>query len=166
VEAGKAKFEFVELELDSLLKQAAGMFRTQSERKGVRLKVEAQAGLPLMKSDPSRLKQVLFNYISNAIKFSEAGKEIWVRAKKEGDSSIRLEVQDQGIGIAKENQARLFSEFEQLDAGMDKKYQGTGLGLALSAKLVEHLGGRVGVESELGKGSLFYAVLPLHPETA
>ncbi len=104
---------------------------------------------------------MLYNFLSNAIKFSREDGEVWVRAKAEGGEHYRLEVQDQGIGIPAGDQGRLFSEFLQLDAGSNKKYQGTGLGLALSKKIVEALGGQVGLRSEPGQGSLFYAVLPM-----
>ena len=109
--------------------------------------------------DPARLKQALYNYLSNAIKFSADGGPIQVRAVAEGATRFRIEVEDNGIGIAAEEVPRLFSDFQQLDAGLSKLHQGTGLGLALTRRIVRAQGGDVGVRSTLGQGSLFYLVL-------
>jgi signal transduction histidine kinase len=109
--------------------------------------------------DAARLKQVLYNYLSNAIKFSPEGSRVTVRALPEGDRRFRLEVEDTGIGVAPADIERLFVEFQQLDAGLNKQHQGTGLGLALTRRLVEAQGGTIGVTSTPGVGSVFYAVL-------
>src|SRR5207247_5210595 len=105
-------------------------------------------------------KQVLYNYLSNALKFTPDEGHVTVRVRREGDARFRLEVQDTGIGIRPEDFDRLFIEFQQLDASSAKKYQGTGLGLALTRRIVEAQGGSVGVRSELGTGSVFHAILP------
>jgi len=110
--------------------------------------------------DPAKLKQVLYNLISNALKFTGEGGAVWVRARPEDEHSFRIEVEDTGIGIRAEHLALLFVEFQQLDATAAKKYQGTGLGLALTRRIVEAQDGRVGVRSTLGKGSVFHVVLP------
>ena len=104
--------------------------------------------------DPARLKQVLYNYLSNALKFSPAGERVDVRVRAEGAASFRIDVQDRGPGIAREEQHRLFVEFEQIDAGRAKQHAGTGLGLALTRRLVEAQGGTVGVVSERGAGAI------------
>jgi protein-histidine pros-kinase len=161
IEAGKASFTYEPLELASLLNQAGSLLRTQAEKRRIHIQVQADPGVGTVVTDPAKLRQVIYNYLSNAIKFSHEGGEVQVRSKMEGPSFYRLEVQDSGIGIAAGDREQLFSEFQQLDAGSNKKYQGTGLGLSLCKKIVENLGGRVGVESELGKGSCFYAVLPM-----
>src|SRR5439155_4334577 len=110
--------------------------------------------------DPARLKQVLYNYLSNALKFTPEAGKVSVQAMPEGRDTFRIEVADTGIGIAPEDMERLFIEFEQLDQSTAKKYQGTGLGLALTKRMVEAQGGTVGVQSTLGQGSVFSAVLP------
>jgi PAS domain S-box-containing protein len=161
VEAGKTQLTYESIDLPALLSQAGSLLRTQAEKRRIRIQVQADAGIQGVVGDPARLRQVLYNYLSNAIKFSPQGAEVWVRAAMEGALHYRLEVEDQGIGIAVEDQGQLFTEFLQLDAGSNKKYQGTGLGLALTKKIVEVLGGRVGLDSEPGRGSIFYAVLPL-----
>jgi CheY-like chemotaxis protein len=108
------------------------------------------------------LKQVLYNYLSNALKFSPDEAAITVRVVPEDTAEFRIEVADRGIGIKPEDLGRLFVEFQQLDASTAKRYPGTGLGLALTKRIVEAQGGRVGVRSVPGKGSTFFAVLPLH----
>jgi len=110
--------------------------------------------------DSARFKQVLFNYLSNALKFTPPKGSINVRVLAEAERFFRLEVEDTGIGIAKADQQHLFQEFHQLDAGVAKQFQGAGLGLVLTKRIVEAQGGRVGVESELGVGSTFFALLP------
>ena len=103
---------------------------------------------------------MLFNYLSNAIKFSPDGGRVTVRILPDGPGHFRLEVEDRGAGIPEEDHGRLFVEFQQLDASVAKRYQGTGLGLALTRRLVQAQGGDVGVRSRAGEGSVFWATLP------
>ena len=107
-----------------------------------------------------RLRQVLYNYLSNAIKFSHEGGRVAVRALTAGAEAFRIEVQDWGIGISEEDHDRLFVEFQQLDSSTTKEVTGTGLGLALTKRIVEAQGGSVEVKSEKGRGSTFSATLP------
>jgi signal transduction histidine kinase len=112
-------------------------------------------------ADRGRVRQVLLNLLSNAIKFTPDGGRITVvAAAANGGTAARVAVTDSGIGIAPEDQAKLFHEFVQLDASASRKYEGTGLGLALSRRLIELHGGAIGVESETGKGSTFWFTLP------
>ena len=106
------------------------------------------------------MRQVLHNYVSNALKFTPVGGRVTVHAHFEEASTFRLEVEDNGIGIAPRDIGRLFQDFHQLDGGLSKEIQGTGLGLALTKRLVEAQGGKVGVISQPGKGSRFFADLP------
>jgi signal transduction histidine kinase len=110
--------------------------------------------------DAQKLRQVLLNYVSNALKFTPANGVITVRILLEDRSSFRLEVEDSGIGISPENLERLFQDFHQLDDGLSRQFPGSGLGLALTKRLVEAQGGKVGVTSIHHKGSTFFAVLP------
>jgi CheY-like chemotaxis protein len=110
--------------------------------------------------DPSRLKQVLYNYVSNALKFTLEGGTVAIRALGATSDTFRLEVSDTGIGISEADLGRLFVEFQQLDSGTTKRHAGTGLGLALTKRIVEAQGGSVGVKSVLGSGSVFHAILP------
>ena len=101
-----------------------------------------------------------YNYLSNAIKFTPNGGHVTVRGLAEGDQHFRLEIEDNGMGISVADQARLFTEFQQLDTSYTKQHQGTGLGLALTRRLVEAQGGQVGVRSQPGVGSVFHLILP------
>jgi signal transduction histidine kinase len=116
--------------------------------------------------DPGKFKQVLYNYLSNAIKFTPENGTVMVRVKPQGNDCFRLEVEDTGIGIGPDDVSRLFVEFQQLDASPTKRFGGTGLGLSLTKHIVEAQGGSVSVHSELGKGSIFVAVLPRTMETS
>ncbi len=111
--------------------------------------------------DPGKLRQVLGNLLSNAVKFTKAGEiEIYVSSNPE-HSEIRFAVKDTGIGISQGDVARLFQPFSQLDMSYSRGYEGTGLGLAISKKLVELMGGTIWIESEVGKGSTFYVIIPV-----
>jgi CheY-like chemotaxis protein len=119
--------------------------------------------LPSVQADPLKLKQVVYNYLSNALKFTPEEGRVTIRVAVEDDENYHVEVEDTGIGIRPQDAGRLFVEFQQLDATTAKKYQGTGLGLALTRRIVEAQGGRVGFRSTPGAGSVFFAVLPRRP---
>ncbi len=122
--------------------------------------MEFDHSIDLIDADKLRLKQVLFNLISNAVKFSKKeGGTVTIRTRMRNDN-VELSISDTGIGIKKENIVKLFTEFHQLDTGYARMYQGTGLGLAISKKLVELHGGKIWVESEYGVGSTFTLTLP------
>ena len=122
--------------------------------------IEIDDQLGLVWTDTLRLRQVLYNYLSNAWKFTPEGGHLTVRAAPCGDQRFRVEVEDTGPGIAEEDLARLFTEFTQLPSTARRQYPGTGLGLALTKRIVEAQGGRVGASSEVGRGSTFFAELP------
>ena len=159
VESGKFEFFPEHVELPALLKEVQDVLHTAVSRKNIEISTDIDADLVDLTLDPARLKQVLYNYLSNAIKFTQAGGRVAVRAMAEGPEHFRIEVEDTGIGISAADLPRLFTEFQQLDAGYSKQHQGTGLGLALTRRLVEAQGGRVGVRSTVGVGSVFSAVL-------
>jgi len=163
VEAGKIHFRPERIALDAFTKEVCGSLRTVAENKKIGMTVEITPDLETVEADPGRLKQVLYNYLSNALKFTPEGGNIHVLAGSEGEHSFRISVRDTGVGIPAEDLGRLFIAFQQLDASVSKKFQGTGLGLALTKKIVEAQGGRVGVESTPGRGTVFYAVLPREP---
>jgi len=165
VEAGKITFRPEKVRLDSVIGEVRQMVREMAAKNQVELRVEVDPSLPEVELDPARLRQVLYNYISNALKFTEAGGKVVVRATPLSERMFRLEVEDTGIGIRSDDVGKLFSEFQQLDEGAAKKYQGTGLGLALTRRIVEAQGGSVGVSSRWGEGSTFYAILPVRSAT-
>ncbi len=173
VEAGKLEFFPEAFDLAVLAAEVHGILHTEILRKRLRVVVDIEQSLGSLVLDPARLKQVLYNYLSNAIKFTPEGGLITVRAGASGARHFRLEVEDTGVGIADANLLRLFTAYQQLDAGSTKKYEGSGLGLALTRRLVMAQGGSVGVRSTLGHGSVFHAVLnrihgtdPIQPAVA
>jgi signal transduction histidine kinase len=158
--AGRLDFQPERLALQPLVTEVVQMLHGQSERKQLHISVQLGDGLDHLWLDRTRLKQVLANYLSNAIKFSDPGSTVTLRAERLADDSFRLEVQDTGIGIAAADQPRLFREFQQLNVGLARSHDGSGLGLALTRMLVQAQGGSVGLHSRPGLGSTFHAVLP------
>ncbi|MCE4557286.1 PAS domain S-box protein [Pelomonas cellulosilytica] len=166
IEAGKMDFHPEPVDLPALVDDVMATVSVLAAQRGLQLSSAIAPELRGLVLDPARLKQVLLNYLSNAIKFTPAGGHVELRMLGEGPRLWRLEVQDSGIGIPPDRVDQLFVEFQQLDDGLTKRHQGTGLGLALTRRLVEAQGGRVGVYSEPGRGSRFYAVLPRAPGDA
>ena len=160
VEAGKLELRPEVIELQLLLGEVAGILRPAVALKDIQLVTDVDPALSQVTLDPGRLKQVAYNYLSNALKFTPPGGRIVLRVRPEGADRLRLEVQDTGVGITAADQGQLFVPFQQLEAGTAKRHQGTGLGLALTRRLVEAQGGTVGVTSTVGEGSTFFAVLP------
>lgn len=159
IEAGKLTLEERELSLDNITADIASMLAPSAEVKHLQFSVE-NAPQPLrVIGDPTRLKQALLNYVSNAIKFTESG-QVTLRTLIEEETAhdflIRFEVEDTGIGIDPANVDKLFHAFEQADSGTTRQYGGTGLGLAITRKLAELMGGDAGCESILGQGSTFW----------
>lgn len=161
VESGKFEFFPEPVHLPELVQELCDTLYASTQQKSIELTIAIAPAVADLLIDPARLKQALYNYLSNAIKFTPAGGRVTVRAVPEGDRYFRIEIEDNGIGISALDQARLFTEFQQLDASYTKQHQGTGLGLALTRRLVEAQGGRVGVRSQPGVGSVFHLVLPL-----
>jgi PAS domain S-box-containing protein len=161
IEAGKMSFQVEDVDLGTLLRGGCEMQRLALAKKEIALEVSTDPAIGVVLLDPHRVQQVLFNYLSNALKFTPKGGRIRVCARMAGHERFVLEVTDSGIGISEADQKRLFQDFQQLDSGTARKFQGTGLGLALTRKLVQAQGGSVGLRSEPGKGSTFFASLPL-----
>jgi PAS domain S-box-containing protein len=160
VESGKMEFRPERVDLGKLVGEVRDILRglAAEKRLNVATQIDPQAGTAFI--DPARVKQVLYNYLSNAIKFTSEGGLVTARIIAQETALFRLEVEDSGIGISAEDIDKLFVEFHQLDASSAKRFQGTGLGLAMTKRIVEALGGRVEVRSTPGKGSTFSAVLP------
>jgi PAS domain S-box-containing protein len=159
VESGRFEFFPEPVDLAPLVKDVIDTLGPASQARHIEVETEIDPALGKLVLDPSRMKQVLYNYLSNAIKFTPDRGHVTVRARPEGATRFRLEVEDTGIGIAPIDVPRLFTEFQQLDASASKRHQGTGLGLALTRRLVEAQGGSVGVRSVPGVGSVFHLVL-------
>jgi PAS domain S-box-containing protein len=160
IESGRMHFDPERVQLGKIAAEVRDVLRTMASRKNIVVAIEIDPSLDDIVADASKLKQVLYNYLSNALKFTPDGGHVTVRAMPEGTERYRLEVEDTGIGIEPGDLDRLFTEFRQLDAGASKQYQGTGLGLVLTKRIVEAQGGSVEVVSMAGHGSTFSAVLP------
>jgi len=160
VESGKMEFTPEAIDPALLVEEVRGVLRGVAAQKSIRVEAEVAPNLGQIVLDSGKLRQVLYNYLSNAIKFSGDGAYVTIRMRPDGEEWLHLEVEDNGDGIRAEDLSKLFTEFHQLDSPSSKRHQGTGLGLALTRQIVEAQGGRVGVTSELGKGSVFWAVLP------
>jgi signal transduction histidine kinase/CheY-like chemotaxis protein len=160
VESGKMEFRPESVDLAKLAREVCDILRglAASERLQVDTHVDSEVATVVV--DPARVKQILYNYLSNAIKFTPAGGRITIRILPEGPALFRIDVEDTGVGIAADDLGKLFVEFQQLDASAAKEYQGTGLGLALTKKLAEAHGGHVAVRSTPGEGSTFSVILP------
>ncbi len=181
IEAGKVQLERVELSLASITRQVVSGLSSQAARKQVALREQVDPTLPdRLLGDPHRLQQVLLNLVGNALKFTESG-AVLVSAKlvarTDTQVDVELSVEDTGIGIAPEHQARIFERFVQADGSTTRTFGGTGLGLAICHRLVGLMGGEIGLESQLGRGTCFRlhlqfalppadALSPLHMGTA
>ncbi|MGN5041071.1 response regulator [Aeromonas sp. 3P] len=163
VESGKLTLEEIDFDLSEQLDSLAGMFADLAERKHVEVVIRKSPEVPVfLRGDPLRLGQVLVNLVNNAIKFTERGEvEVSIDLANSHPMRIRFSVRDTGIGIAEEKQTQLFQAFTQLEAGNTRKYGGSGLGLNISQRLVELMGGRITVESKPGVGSLFKFDIPM-----
>ena len=160
IEAGKLVVEHIPFALDRVLDNVTGLIAEKTAAKGLELIVEVDDGVPNdLIGDPLRLGQVLINFANNAVKFTERGEvsiRVGLAAPIDDEVLLRLSVSDTGIGIAEDARSRLFRSFEQADSSTTRKYGGTGLGLVISKRLAELMGGEVGVESEPGVGSTFW----------
>lgn len=163
IEAGQLRFEKKDFELRNLMEETCYVIQSKVPDKGIKLIKDFPEGSFFLLGDPFRLQQVLYNLLSNAIKFTEEG-EVTIRFDAMdngfGKYVVTIEVRDTGIGMDPEQLSYIFENFSQADESITRKYGGTGLGLSITRKLVELQGGRISVESEKGKGSLFQVTIP------
>jgi GAF domain-containing protein len=158
IEAGRMELEPSTFAIASALESGLTIVRERATRHGITLKASIPKDLPRVEADERKVKQILYNLLSNAVKFTPDGGRVEVRARAE-NGDVRIDVQDNGIGIAPDDQTRVFEEFRQV--GRERSREGTGLGLTLTKRYVELHGGRIWVESTPGKGSTFSFTLPL-----
>jgi PAS domain S-box-containing protein len=165
IEAGKLAIEHIDFDLRTMIEDTLEMMAEAAQRKGLELVGLTDAEVPSeVHGDPGRIRQILSNLLSNAVKFSDRG-EVVVQASPagtvEGDVIVRFDVVDTGIGISPAHIGKLFQSFSQADSSTTRKYGGTGLGLAISKRLTELMGGHIGVESTVGRGSRFWFTVRL-----
>jgi len=161
VEAGKMKFYLEPLSIANVVEETCAIIKPMALAKNITVSANVDKKLRQATLDQQKLKQVLFNLLSNAVKFTNTGGKVDIVAKPSGEQKFELRVRDTGVGIREEDLGRLFVAFQQLDSGVARPHEGTGLGLALTKKTVELQGGGIGVESEIGKGSTIVVTLPL-----
>ncbi|MDI6710001.1 MAG: CHASE4 domain-containing protein [Bacillota bacterium] len=178
IEAGKLALEKVDFEIRPLLESAAGLLSWKAREKGLSLRITVDPDVPeWLRGDPGRLRQVLLNLLGNAVKFTDHGEvalKASLAAADEKQVTVRFAVSDTGIGLPEAAREHVFEPFTQADGSTTRKYGGTGLGLSICRRLVELMGGTIGVESAEGKGSTFWFTVPLersegkreHPVTA
>jgi signal transduction histidine kinase len=180
IEAGRMEIRSEPLSLNDLFEGLSSVLKPLSEQKQLSLAIDVANDVPIIETDPAKLQQVLYNFLSNAIKFSPAGSRIDLRAEREplpietpaiaaeagtlhptASSGVRISVTDRGPGIPPDLHELIFEKFRQVDASHTRGHGGTGLGLAISKELITLLGGTIGVDSVPGQGSTFWIVLPL-----
>jgi two-component system sensor histidine kinase/response regulator len=169
IEAGRMDLETIDFDLIGVVESVGDVVKQKVLEKGLELNCFVDHHVPTrLRGDPGRLRQILLNLAGNAVKFTEKG-DVTVEAKFHSETKttavIRFEVRDTGIGIPEDRQALIFDKFTQVDGSTTRKYGGTGLGLAISRRLVEMMGGEIGVESEIGKGSTFYFIVEFPLQT-
>ncbi|EKO3426798.1 histidine kinase [Vibrio fluvialis] len=168
IDAGKVEIEQIPFDIKSIVYDVHDIFDYKAKKHGVKLHVDMNGTLPPLVGDPLRIKQIMLNFVSNAIKFSEQG-EVTMRLRGEASSesvmALHFSVQDNGIGLSEEEQLKVFDNFQQADSSTTRKYGGTGLGLAICKRIAHLMGGEVGVESRPGEGSTFWLALELSIDT-
>jgi len=168
IEAGKLEMETVDFDLQSMLDDFASIISIKAHEKQLEFICAAAPDVPVcVRGDPGRLQQILTNLAGNAVKFTEEGEvvvHVTLESRTDSKATLRFSVKDTGIGISREKTNLIFDKFSQLDNSTTRKYGGTGLGLAISKQLVEMMGGRMGVDSEEGKGSEFWFTVSLEKQ--
>jgi len=169
IEAGRIDLHIDPVSLADTCEALVNLIRPQAEKKQINLTITCETGLPMVETDPGKMQQILFNFLSNAVKFTPQGGEVTLRVEKEPDTvdvgngqpRVRLSVTDTGPGIAAEDQDKIFDKFTQLDPSNTREHGGTGLGLTICRDLAKLLQGRIEVDSVLGEGATFTLVLPM-----
>jgi PAS domain S-box-containing protein len=161
VEAGKMELHLETFPVRKAVEEVTAVIQGIANKKQIAIAIEIGPDLDAVMLDQHKFKQILYNLLSNAIKFSDDGGQVSIRARRLDTQQLEIAIRDAGIGIKTEDIGRLFNNFEQLDSGTARRFEGTGLGLALTKKLIEFQGGCIRVESQPAHGSIFTVVLPV-----
>ncbi len=166
IEAGRMEIRSEPLSLPDLFEGLTNILKPLTESKRLTLAISIGSDVPILQSDPAKLQQVLYNFLSNAIKFSPPGSRIDLSATRDDPDHVRIALTDQGPGIESDKQQLIFEKFRQVDASVTRTHGGSGLGLAISKELTSLLGGSIGVRSAAGQGATFWILLPLKIQAA
>jgi signal transduction histidine kinase len=161
IEAGKMEVRAEPLSLTDLFEGLISIIKPLAEKKDLSIVASVGRDVPIMQTDPAKLQQVLYNFLSNAIKFSPNAGKIDVKAERFEEENVRISVSDQGPGIELEKQSLIFEKFRQIDGSVTRQHSGTGLGLAISKELTQLMGGSIGVMSRPNEGATFWVILPV-----
>jgi len=164
IEAGKLTLEFTDFDFEELVRQVCALFHDKAEAKGLELRLDIDGSPAMVRGDATRLRQVLINYLSNAVKFTDRGSitiRVATTARSASAIDVKIEIEDTGIGVEVADQARLFEPFEQADGSTTRRFGGTGLGLAINRRIAALMGGQVGLRSTPGRGSCFWITVQL-----
>jgi signal transduction histidine kinase len=164
IEAGRMEVRSAPLPLNDLFEGLTGILKPLSEKKNLTILTAIAGDVPILQTDAAKLQQVLYNFLSNAIKFSPAGGQIDLTAERVEEGRVRISVTDRGPGIDLDKQQMIFEKFRQIDGSVTREHGGTGLGLAISKELIGLMGGVIGVRSTPGEGATFWIVLPVRIE--
>jgi signal transduction histidine kinase len=160
IEAGKTDLRIESVQVAEVCGTLLDHVRPLADRKKLQIEPELEPNLPALFTDSGKLRQILFNLMSNAIKFTPEGGQVWLRAQRADDSHVQLSIRDTGPGIAPEHHQVIFEKFRQIDQSATREHHGTGLGLAIAKELTYLLGGEIGLESQPGQGATFWVRLP------
>ena len=164
IEAGRMEVRSAPLPLNDLFEGLTGILKPLTEKKNLVIVTGMTSDVPILQTDAPKLQQVLYNFLSNAIKFSPPGSQIHLTAEREDEERVRISVIDRGPGIEPDKQQMIFEKFRQIDGSVTREHGGTGLGLAISKELTGLLGGTIGVRSTVGLGATFWVILPVKIE--
>jgi signal transduction histidine kinase len=160
-EAGKMEIRVEKTSVPELCKTVVGHFAALTKKKKIKVKVSTDNGLPPLMTDPGKVEQILYNFLSNAVKFTPDRGRIEIRAEMVDEKTVRISVTDTGCGVALQDKEKIFEKFQQADGSLTRGSTGSGLGLAISKELAALLAGTIGMESTVGKGSTFWINIPV-----
>jgi two-component system, NarL family, sensor histidine kinase BarA len=166
IEAGKVVMRHEKVNVADVCEAMLNFMRPLAQKKEIELTLTVQPDMPLVTTDPGRLQQVLYNFLSNAVKFTPARGAVKISAKLDDGDTVRVSVADTGPGISDKDQEYIFEKFRQIDGSVTRQHSGTGLGLAISRELASLLGGRIELQSTVGKGATFSLILPIGTDSA
>ena len=160
-EAGKMELHIEKTSIPQLCKTVVGSFSALTKKKKIKVKLVVDDNIPVLSTDAGKVQQILYNFLSNAVKFTAEKGRIEIRANMQGEQMVRIAVSDTGCGIAEADREKIFDKFRQADGSLTRQTTGSGLGLAISKELAAMLAGSIGMESELDKGSTFWLDIPV-----